>query len=114
MVHAVGKNICALKTSLYETLALINSCSLFIAHDGGPAHCAAALDKPTFVLFGVTDPELVKPCGKKVIVIQKPHPAMPCYDIYKGVTCSKNVVDEYWKSIRPAEVMRKIEEHGIR
>jgi ADP-heptose:LPS heptosyltransferase len=42
--------------SLLDSMALIQSASLFIGNDSGPAHIAAAFQVPLVVLFGVSDP----------------------------------------------------------
>jgi heptosyltransferase III len=42
---------------------------LFIGHDTGPTHLAAALGVPTVALFGPTDPMIWRPTGKHVQVV---------------------------------------------
>jgi ADP-heptose:LPS heptosyltransferase len=39
-----------------ELIALIAGARLFVGNDSGPAHLAAALDRPTVVIFSETDP----------------------------------------------------------
>lgn len=109
IAHQVTQNIIVAKTSLPESLAIMHECSFFVGNDGGPAHCASALGKLTFTVFGVTDPKLVMPYEKMSQVITQKHPSMPCYDIYHGVCCSKKIVDEYWRSITPDTVFKRIE-----
>jgi ADP-heptose:LPS heptosyltransferase len=42
--------------SLCELIALIAGAQLFVGNDSGPAHLAAALQRCTVVIFGLTDP----------------------------------------------------------
>lgn len=42
--------------SLRELIALIGGAQLFVGSDSGPAHVAAALQRPTVVIFSLTDP----------------------------------------------------------
>ena len=39
-----------------ELIALVTSARLFVGNDSGPAHLAAAVGKPTVVIFGSTNP----------------------------------------------------------
>ena len=43
--------------SLRELIALIAGAQLFVGNDSGPAHVAAALQRPTVVIFSLTDPK---------------------------------------------------------
>jgi heptosyltransferase III len=52
-----------------ELIALISEARLFVGNDSGPAHLAAALQKPTVVIFSVTDPEQWRPLHAKSRVI---------------------------------------------
>lgn len=47
--------------SLKDTLILIQSASLFLGNDSGPAHIAAAFNIPLVVLFGESDPVIWAP-----------------------------------------------------
>jgi heptosyltransferase-3 len=40
-----------------DLVALISGARLFLGNDSGPAHIASALERPTVVLFSLTDPE---------------------------------------------------------
>jgi heptosyltransferase-2 len=56
-----------LLAALAERLA---RCRLFLGHDSGPAHLAAACAVPTVVLFGPTDPAVWAPAGLQVHVVR--------------------------------------------
>ena len=64
-----------------ELVALVESASLFIGNDSGPAHIAAALARPTVVLFGSSDSEAWGPwsrAGGKQRVVQNDFVCNPC------------------------------------
>jgi heptosyltransferase-3 len=44
-----------------ELIALIAASRIFVGNDSGPAHLAAALQRPSVVIFGVTDPVQWRP-----------------------------------------------------
>lgn len=66
------------KTSLLETMALIEKCSLFITNDSGLMHLAAALRIPLIAIFGSTDPFTTSPLGNSSIIIRKEMSCSPC------------------------------------
>jgi len=73
--------------SLLETAAAIRKCAVFIGHDTGTAHIAAAMQRPVVALFGPTVAEFgYYPYGTRSIVISKPLPCRPCTPTGKG-TC---------------------------
>lgn len=49
----------------------------YLGNDSGVTHLAAALDLPTFALFGPTDPGLWGPMGKKVVILRSQDSAAP-------------------------------------
>jgi lipopolysaccharide heptosyltransferase I len=61
--HERGSNVLNLagRTSVGQTMAIIASSSLVIAHDSAPLHMAEGLSAPSVGLFGPTDPALVGP-----------------------------------------------------
>jgi ADP-heptose:LPS heptosyltransferase len=54
---------------LIPTAALIAQATVFVGHDSGLTHLAAALQRPTVAIFGPTDPEIWAPRGKYVTVV---------------------------------------------
>jgi len=50
-------------TSVLESVALMKHCQLFICHDTGPMHLAAAAGVPVLSIFGPTDPARLAPVG---------------------------------------------------
>ena len=56
-----------------ETLfGQLGGCRLFLGHDTGPAHVAAAAGVPCLLLFGPTDPAVWAPPGPHVTVMRAP------------------------------------------
>ncbi len=60
------------KTRLTELAALVEQCSVAVGNDSGGAHLAAALARPTVVIFGQTDPAVTGPQGAAVRIIAAP------------------------------------------
>lgn len=54
---------------LTDLIGALSRCSLFIGHDTGVSHLAAAVGTPTVVLFGPTDATVWAPLGEHVSVI---------------------------------------------
>ncbi len=57
---------------LYHVAALLERCKLFIGHDSGISHIAAAVGIPCLLMFGPTDPEVWAPANANVRCIQAP------------------------------------------
>jgi heptosyltransferase III len=55
---------------LLPTGALIGHATVFVGHDSGLTHLAAALGRPTVAIFGPTDPEIWGPRGEHVTVVR--------------------------------------------
>lgn len=56
--------------------AVIAECSLFIGHDSGVSHIAAAVGTPSLLLFGPTDPAVWAPANELVRIVRSPTGAM--------------------------------------
>lgn len=52
--------------------AVLERCALFVGHDSGISHLAAAVGTPCRLLFGPTDPEVWAPANAAVQVIRAP------------------------------------------
>jgi heptosyltransferase III len=73
----IGKlRLCA-NRSLWELVAELSQAKLFIGHDSGVTHLAAATGVQSVALFGPTDPAIWAPNGDHVIVIASPDRTMP-------------------------------------
>jgi heptosyltransferase-2 len=66
------------KTSLDEAVSVLSVVDALVTNDTGPAHIAAALGKPTLVIFGPTIPETTRPFPSNAEIIYKPPDCAPC------------------------------------
>jgi heptosyltransferase-2 len=57
---------------LPQVAALLEQCAVFIGHDSGISHLAAAVGTPSLLLFGPTDPEIWAPANERVKTIRAP------------------------------------------
>jgi heptosyltransferase III len=57
-----GLNLC-------ELIALIDGAQLFVGNDSGPAHVAAALQRPTVAIFSLTDPQQWGPLHSRARIV---------------------------------------------
>ncbi len=65
--------------SLREFMAVLDRCHILLCLDSGSAHIAAALQKPSVVLYGPVNPDFSGPLSKKSkIVIKEDFPCRPC------------------------------------
>lgn len=67
------------KTSLRETIALLENAALVIGNDSGPTHIAAALGKPLVMPYGPTNPVRTGPYKREDSVIRLDIACSPCY-----------------------------------
>lgn len=74
-------------TSLRDTLVLMQSASLFIGNDSGPAHIAAAFNVPLVVLFGESDPVIWAPwrARARTLVANGAMDRIPTADVLSAV-----------------------------
>ena len=52
--------------------AVIARCALFIGHDSGISHLAAAAGAPSLVMFGKTDPAVWGPSNRNAVILRAP------------------------------------------
>lgn len=55
---------------LPDLAAKLSRCRLFLGHDSGVSHLAAAVGTPCVLLFGPTDPAMWAPPGKHIFVLR--------------------------------------------
>ncbi len=67
------------KTTLRQCMEVLAGSELMVANDSGLMHLAAGLDTPTVGIFGSTSPELTRPLGKAVEVLNEPVDCSPCF-----------------------------------
>jgi heptosyltransferase-2 len=66
------------KTDLAQAAAILSLADILITNDTGPAHIAAALNRPTLVIFGPTDPRTTRPFPAVAEIMRRPPDCAPC------------------------------------
>src|SRR6266851_1181113 len=66
------------KTDIAEVVAVLSVADLLITNDTGPAHIAAALGRPTLVIFGPTNPLTTRPLSSVAEIVRHPPDCAPC------------------------------------
>jgi heptosyltransferase-2 len=66
------------KTDLARAVAVLSLVDLLVTNDTGPAHIASALNRPTLVIFGPTNPLTTRPWSQKAEIIREPPDCAPC------------------------------------
>src|SRR6201988_3634483 len=66
------------KTSLDQITAVLSLADLGAPTDTGPAHIAAALGRPTLVIFGPTNPLTTRPFALEAEILRHPPDCAPC------------------------------------
>lgn len=67
------------KTTLAQTAALIEKCSLFISNDSGLLHVACAVNPSTVGIYGPTNHKRTGPYSDSAVIIRKELDCSPCY-----------------------------------
>jgi heptosyltransferase-2 len=66
------------ETDLAGTVAVLSIADLLITNDTGPAHISAALERPTLVIFGPTNPLTTRPFSPTADIMRRPPECAPC------------------------------------
>lgn len=66
------------RTDLSQLTAVLSTVDLLVTNDTGPAHIAAALGRPTLVIFGPTDPRTTSPFSTSAEIVRRPPDCAPC------------------------------------
>lgn len=66
------------QTTVAQAIAIISIGDLLVTNDTGPAHIGAALDTPTLVIFGPTNPLTTYPLSANAEMIRRPPDCAPC------------------------------------
>jgi len=73
--------------------AVLAQARLFVGHDSGVSHLAAAWGAPTLALFGPTDPSVWAPVGPRVHVVRSPDERMDALSVDAVLTAVRQSVD---------------------
>jgi heptosyltransferase-2 len=66
------------ETDLAGTVAVLSVADLLVTNDTGPAHISAALERPTLVIFGPTNPVTTRPFSHTADIMRRPPDCAPC------------------------------------
>jgi heptosyltransferase II len=66
------------KTDLALAVAVLSQVDLLVSNDTGPAHVAAALGRPTLVIFGPTNPVTTRPLSSVAEIVRYQPECAPC------------------------------------
>ena len=78
---ASGRLIVAENRPLPEVAALLTRCQLFVGHDSGISHLAAAVGVPCVLLFGPTDPDIWAPPQPGIVVLRSADETLPGIEV---------------------------------
>jgi heptosyltransferase III len=70
--------------------AVLARAGIFIGHDSGVSHLAAAWGAPTLALFGPTDPAVWAPLGAHVSVVRAPEGRMESLDVATVIAAAED------------------------
>ncbi len=86
---------------LPELAGLLQDCTLFLGHDSGISHLAAALGVPALLLFGPTDPAIWAPANPSVRVLRAPNLTMAGTRVKEVLAALSTPVVAGWSRCRP-------------
>jgi len=66
------------KTTIDQVTSILGLVDLLVTNDTGPAHIAAALGRPTLVIFGPTNPLTTRPFSGQAEILRHPPDCAPC------------------------------------
>ena len=73
--------------------AVLSRAGLYVGHDSGVSHLAAAWGAPTLALFGPTDPAVWAPVGTRVRVVRAPEARMDRLSVEPVLAVARQAVD---------------------
>jgi len=75
---ATGVAVLDQKLTVPQLTAILHEADLYLGHDSGPMHLAAAVGTPVVALFGAQSPGLWRPYGDGHLVLRPPMPCVDC------------------------------------
>lgn len=72
LLGQLGDRAIFASTSVGQMMALLSRTALLVCNDSGPLHIAVGFDRPIVTVFGLTDPALVGPYGRRETVVRAP------------------------------------------
>ena len=100
-------------TTLRESMAILDRCSLLVCNDSGIMHLAAAMQIPLVAMFGPQSPLKFGPWGEKCRIIYKRFPCSPCKQkFFEECKPSNRFSPQCMEEISIAEVITEVEQSG--
>lgn len=95
------------KTDINSTIDLYASADCIVTVDSGPMHLASLSGSNIIILFGPTDPEIIRPPGENVhiISIKERYKCSPCYDGKNYMECRTK---DCLKNIKAIDVLQVV------
>ena len=97
------------EATIKQSMALMRRCSVFVTHDSGPMHMAAAGGVPVISIFGPVHPERKAPRGKEHRYIWKPDKEGALCD-NEGVFPKSVTELPCMRAVTPEEVFRALKD----
>lgn len=94
------------KTSIKQSLTIINRMLLLVGAEGGMMHCASALGTPTLTIFGGSDFKIWNPGGTDSEIMNLNLDCAPCFCTSRGAHCDYH---QCLEEITPKMVLDKIQ-----
>jgi ADP-heptose:LPS heptosyltransferase len=76
------------KTTICQSLTLLNRCNLVIGSEGGMMHCASALGVKVLTIFGGSDYKIFNPGGENSPIVSLNLDCSPCIHSSAGAHCT--------------------------
>jgi len=93
--------------AMRHTAAVMQRCAVFVSNDSSLAHIASALDVPTVMIVGPTDPAGIGPYTERGMAITADLPCAPCYRPYRqSLSCSEQQPYGCLRRISPEAVLQ--------
>ena len=109
--------------SIENLIEGIKNCAVFIGNDSGPIYIANMLGKPTFTIYGPTNPKYSKPFGEHHVEVHKEVSCSPIHTQYcftdagrkcPDYICTRNLtVNEVYIKILDFLSKEKIQKHAV-
>ena len=101
--------------TIRHTAAVMRRCAAFVSNDSALAHIASALDVPTVMIVGPTDPDSIRPYPGHGVAVTAGLPCTPCYR--PNATALACVCDPSYAcllDLAPAKVLQSVAEEVVR
>ena len=97
--------------SIRHDAAVIKRCAAFVSNDSALAHLASALDVPTVMIVGPTDPDMIASYHGRGTVVRSSLACAPCFRPRpRPLACTQACPFECLRGIQPEQVLQAVSE----